>query len=406
MLSPKQLALIGDPASVTLAHGSIRSGKTLAELIAFVQWIKHDAPAGPLAIIGVTRDTINRNLLEQLDLLDPAICTWSKQSNTCTIYGRTVHRISGNDARAEAKIRGLTLAGALVDEATLMPEAMFVQLLGRLSVHGSKLFASTNPDNPLHWLKVTYIDRAEELDWNVQHFTMRDNPGLNADYIRAKEREFTGLFHRRFIEGAWVAAEGSIYPTFDHEKHVVDYWDLPPARMALGIGVDYGTTNASSAVTLYLGDDNRLYITDEWRVDQENRLSPLTDLELSRSYREWLALPHHPTSTYTFGNHYVDPAAASFKTQLRRDGVRHIKNANNNVNYGIKLIASLISADRLRITNRCPGLLKEISGYSWDARAAARGEDKPIKEDDHSVDSMRYAVVSSEPWWRRHIPTI
>ena len=264
MLSPKQLTLIRPEQHVTLAHGSIRSGKTMSELIAFADWIKNDAPPGPLAIIGITHDTINRNLLEQLDVLDPRICDWTIRGSTCKIMGRTVHRISANDSKAESKIRGLTLAGALVDEITLMQKAMFVQLLGRLSVPGAKLFGTTNPDNPAHWLKTDYIDRADELGWNVQHFTMRDNPGLTPEYIEAKEREFTGLYYRRFILGEWVAAEGAIYPMFDRDQHVVDFLDLPPTTMALGVGVDYGTTNASSAISLYLGDDNRLYLTDEW----------------------------------------------------------------------------------------------------------------------------------------------
>ena len=406
MLSPKQLRLIRPDETVTVAHGSIRSGKTMAELIAFIDWIANDAPPGPLAIIGVTRDTINRNLLEQLDLLDPRITQWTTRASTCQIMGRTVHRISSNDSKAETKIRGLTLAGALLDEATLIHEATFVQLLGRLSIPGARLFATTNPDNPSHWLKTKYIDRATLLGWNVQHFTMRDNPGLTPAYIEAKEREFTGLYYRRFILGEWVAAEGAIYPDFDRDKHVVPFLDLPPARMALGIGIDYGTTNASSALALYLGTDNRLYLTDEWRIDQGNRLTSMTDAELSRSFTAWLAQPHHPTARYPFSQFFVDPAAASFKTQLHRDGVRHVKNANNNVVYGIKLVASLIATDRLRISDRCTGLLDEIGGYRWDTKAAERGEDKPVKTADHSIDATRYAIASSEPWWRRHIPTI
>ena len=404
LLSPKQVALIDSTNPVTLSDGSIRSGKTLADIIAFITWIQADAPPGPLAIIGVTRDTINRNILEQIDLLDPSICTWRQNGTTCKIFGRTVHRISGNDARAESKIRGLTLAGALVDEATLMPQSMFVQLLGRLSISGARLFASTNPDNPRHWLKTDYLDRIDDLGWHHQHFTMRDNPGLTAEYVEAKEREFTGLFYRRFILGEWVAAEGSIYPTFDHAKHVVDWYDMPPTQMGLAIGIDYGTTNASSAIALYLGQDNRLYLADEWRIDQSTRLAPMTDSELSDSYRQWLTRPHHPTTSHPISQHYVDPAAASFKTQLKRDQVKYVRDANNQVNYGIKLVGSLIATDRLRVSTRCTGFLQEVSGYAWDSKAATRGEDKPVKTNDHSMDAARYAITSSEAWWRTHIP--
>ena len=112
------------------------------------------------------------------------------------------------------------------------------------------------------------------------------------------------------------------------------------------------------------------------------------------------------SARHPFSQFFVDPAAASFKTQLHRDGVRHVKNANNNVAYGIKLVASLIAADRLRVSDKCTGLLEEIGGYRWDQKAAERGEDKPVKTADHSIDATRYAITSSESWWRRYIPSI
>jgi len=132
----------------------------------------------------------------------------------------------------------------------------------------------------------------------------------------------------------------------------------------------------------------------------------MTDAELSHSYREWLNQPHHPLEQHPFTRHFVDPAAASFKTQLTRDKVRHVLNADNDVTAGIKLTASLFAQDRIRISNRCPGLLTELPSYAWDKKASEKGEDKPLKEDDHSVDSLRYAIASSESWWRRHIPTL
>ena len=78
---------------------------------------------------------------------------------TVKVLGRTVHVMGASDAKAEMVLRGMTVAGVLVDEVTTIPEQFFTQLLGRMSVAGAKLFGTTNPDSPAHWLKRKFLDR-------------------------------------------------------------------------------------------------------------------------------------------------------------------------------------------------------------------------------------------------------
>ena len=161
--------------------------------------------------------------------------------------GREVYVVGANDERAEAKrIRGATFAGALVDEATIVPESFFRMLLSRLSVDGAKLFATTNPDSPYHWLKTQFIDREAELDLKVFKFNLEDNPSLSQNYIKALKSEYQGLWYRRFINGEWVLAEGSVYDFFDQKIHCRRE---PPSYAKYYVaGVDYGTANPFAAV--------------------------------------------------------------------------------------------------------------------------------------------------------------
>lgn len=403
-LSAKQKAFILDPSPVKVSHGSIRSAKTTAQLLDWLRWVP-SAPAGNLAIVGRTRDTVGRNLLTQIEQMDPDVISWRLGAPTCTIMGRIHHILGANDATSESKVRGLTLAGAFVDEATLIPEAFFTTLLGRLSVQGARLTATTNPDNPEHWLKTKYLDRADAIGWSVWHFTMDDNPGLPPEYIKRVSSEYTGLFYRRFIEGAWVSAEGAIYDTWDPARHVVPWADLPPMRRVLALGIDYGTTNPTSAVLLGIGDDGILYAIDEWRHDGGATAINLSDAVLSARIRSWLAEPHHPDPRTPAPEWVVvDPAAASFKVQMMNDGVYNIMNGSNAVLYGIRVVSSLLGTGRLRVSDRCRGIIKEAAGYRWDPKAAAKGEDAPVKQNDHSMDALRYAVATTETEWRAHIP--
>ncbi|MDU1605019.1 MAG: PBSX family phage terminase large subunit [Clostridium sp.] len=411
-LSPRQIeswAASTNRDNFTLWDGAIRSGKTIISLIAFIHWLSN-APRGPVAILGKTRTTIIRNVLDVIAMIAPkAIGGYGMASERVKIMGRWVWIVGANDAQAESKIRGLTLAGAYVDEATLLPEAMFVQLLGRLSVTGARLFATTNPDSPSHWLKTNYIDRINELDgWGFWHFTMDDNPGLTPEYVAAKKKEFTGLWYRRFIQGEWVSAEGAVYDMWDPTTHVVPWDSLPRMVDCYAVGIDYGTQNPTAAIILAMGENGHLYLADEFRIDATNRgHGTWTDREQSEALLRWLKekqhFPHPENADLHPRRLIVDPAAASFKVQLQQDNAWGLTDADNDVLYGIRLVANGLASGWLHVSDRCTGFIAEAPGYSWDPKAQLAGTDKPIKTADHSLDAARYALTTTERLWR---PTI
>jgi len=392
-LSTRQLGFIKDESSVKIAHGSIRSSKTTAQIIDWLRWIPN-APPGPLAVVGRTKDTVGRNVLEVIEQLDPRAIRWRPGAPTAVIMGRRHHVLGANDQQSETKVRGLTLAGALVDEVTVLPESMFVTLLGRLSVTGARLIGTTNPDSPNHWLKTKYLDRAADLGWSVWHFTMRDNPGLSAEYIDRMEREYTGLYYRRFILGEWVAAEGAILDRWDPDTMVVPWADMPPMLRYVAVGIDYGTTNPSAAVLVGQDRLGRYWLVDEFRHDPGQAPgSRLTDAALSKRMIRWLLDEHHPAPTEpVIPSVVADPAAASFRVQMAQDGIR-TRPANNEVLTGIQHMASLIGKDMLRVSDRCKGFIQEAPGYSWDKKATEKGHDAPVAVADHSLDAARYALM-------------
>lgn len=408
-LSRKQLRSIGRAtARINLWHGSVRSGKTIASLLAFVIAVATAGPSGLIIICGRSLQTIERNCLEPLQdaaLFGPLArhVVHTRGATTAVILGRTVHLIGAADARAEGRLRGLTAQLAYVDEATLMPEGFWTQLLARLSVPGARLYATTNPDSPRHWLKTGYLDRAAELNLRAWHFKLADNPSLSREYVADLAAEYVGLWRRRMIDGAWVVAEGAIYDMWDEARHVVDA--LPDMRR-YWTGIDYGTTNAFAALLLGEGVDGRLYVCSEWRHDSRRVHRQMTDAQYSAAVRQWLATWRRPdagpnapagvTPEWTF----IDPSAASFSTQMWADGYAHPARASNEVADGIRSVSSLLAADRLLVHESCEGLLAELPGYSWDPKATEHGEDKPLKVDDHSADALRYVVHSTAHEWR------
>src|ERR1700724_394600 len=123
-------------------------------------------------------------------------------------------------------------------------------LLTRMSPEGARLYGTTNPDSPYHWLKTDYLDnhdlRAKNLLWSA-HFTMADNPNLTPEFVEAQHRLYRGFFHQRFIQGRWVLAEGVIYKDSWSEDVLYDVQDEPIGLRARGghqqriIAIAYGT---------------------------------------------------------------------------------------------------------------------------------------------------------------------
>jgi PBSX family phage terminase large subunit len=401
-LSTKQIDSIMEArAFQNIWEGSVRSGKTIASLLRWLDFVANRPDGGELVMVGRTRDSLARNVFGPLT--DPNIfgalaqdIHYTSGAPTANVLGRTVHALGANDAQAEPKVRGLTCAGAYCDEITTLPKSFYDQLNARCSVEGSKIFGTTNPDNPQHWARKDYLQRPRETRLRSWHFVMDDNPGLSDAYKARTKASYTGLFYKRNVLGLWVQAEGAIYDMWDETRHVVS--ELPPITRWFAVGIDHGTKNPFSAVLLGLGTDGRLYAASEWRHDSAKAQRQMTDAEYSTEVRAWLArLGIRPEWVV------VDPSAAGFIEQLHRDGVTPA-GADNSVRDGIATVASLLAAGRLLIHESCRGLIEEFPAYVWDDKAAEKGEDKPVKFADHSLDALRYAVRTTEALWRPHVP--
>jgi PBSX family phage terminase large subunit len=374
-------------ARINIYEGAVRSGKSHTALRRFLTELRI-GPKGEYIIVGKSERTVLHNVIEPLnseEFLDGTI-RYNRGLGELKIYDKKVYVVGANDERAEGKIRGSTLAGALVDEATIIPESFFKMLLSRLSIEGAKLFATTNPDSPLHWLKTDFIDRQSDLDISVFKFTLDDNPSLGEVYKNNLKREYKGLWYKRFILGDWVLAEGSIYDFFDTSIHTVRQSKTYAKQWYLGI--DYGTTNAFAAVLVGFNDEQHpaLWTEKEYYWDSKAMGYQKTDTEYAIDIeREFGGYPIQLI--------YLDPSAASFEVELRRQK-KPVKQANNDVLDGIRYVGSLIAQGDLVICHACKHLIKEIESYVWDAKSVKLGEDKPVKQRDHAVDAMRYVLYS------------
>ncbi|MGW4850157.1 PBSX family phage terminase large subunit [Streptomyces sp. NPDC004288] len=398
-----------------LWEGAVRSSKTISSIMVWLKYVR-TGPAGPLLMAGKTERTLKRNIIDVIvAMVGSQRCVYKAGAGELILFGRTIYTAGANDERAAEKIKGLTLAGAYLDEVTTFPESFFAMLGTRLSVPGAQWFGTTNPEGPNHWLKKKYLDRARlhlqrdgqlaessdpaAIDLHRFSFSLDDNPFLPAPYVEALKVEYTGLFYRRYVLGEWCLAEGIVYDAFNEAKHVIDV--LPDMSHWMCVGLDYGTINPFAALLVGVGVDQRLYVASEYRHDSRTARRQLTDAQYSEGLRGWLASYEHRGSKGVAPQWvFVDPSAASFMTQLWADGVPGVAKADNTVKDGIRSVSLALGRGVLSVHRSCAGLLAELPSYAWDEKAAKRGEDAPLKVDDHSVDALRYALHSTVHQWR------
>ena len=392
-----------------IADGAIRSGKTVAMAVSFVIWGMTNFDRQNFIMAGKTVKSFQRNVLKPLQAILPGrgySCRYLQTDGLLRVSKglktNDFYVFGGKDEASQDLVQGLTAAGAYFDEVALMPESFVNQATGRLSVDGSKMWFNCNPEAPLHWFKRNWIDRADEKGLLCLHFTMDDNFSLSED-IKARYRAmYSGVFYLRYVKGLWAVAEGLIYSMFS-DANIYNDDSRPMAMLNTSvryIACDYGTTNP--CVFLDIRDDGQdIWIENEWRWDsksEEARRLPVpnkTDAEYADAMREFMTDDPQEQCMIV-----VDPSAKSFITELRQRGF-YVREGNNDVLDGIRETATLFTLNHLHIHERCTGLIRELRSYVWDAKAEERGEEKPVKMQDHAPDALRYYVRTVLPDWRK-----
>jgi len=379
---------------MVIAEGAIRSGKTIAMIDSFITWSLAKHRHQNFIVAGKSMGALKRNVLEPMFQILTAKGIdyhYHRSENPHIIIGTNTYYLFGaNNEASQDTLQGLTAAGAYLDEVALFPRSFVDQAIGRCSAetdgNGAKVFFNCNPAGPYHWFKTDFIDKAKEKRILVHHFTMDDNLSLSEKVKERFRRMFSGVFFKRYILGLWVMAEGVVYDMFDEAVHVVD--DLPPLFDRLFVGGDYGINNPTAF--LLCGQKGKdFYVTREYYFDSKKAGKQKTVAQLAEDFVSFIG-DDRPEIIF------LDPSAAALILELKQKGIANIKGADNSVNDGIQLVQNLLTGNggRLFVHRSCVNLIREFYSYLWDPKAQARGEDEVIKENDHALDALRYALFT------------
>ena len=373
-----------------IADGSIRSGKTVSMSLSYVMWAMSEFSDQNFGMAGKTIGSFRRNVLNNLKLMlkSRGYTAIDHRADNLLVVKRDgienrFYIFGGKDERSQDLIQGITLAGMFFDEVALMPESFVNQATARCSVESSKWWFNCNPDGPFHWFKLNWVDRYKEKNMLYLHFTMDDNLSLSETIKLRYQRQWTGVFYDRYIRGLWSVAEGIIYDMFSAKKHVLNQ-NISIAGKKY-ISCDYGTQNPM--VFLMWAKFNKKWICiKEYYYSGRDQRKQKTDSEYADDLVEFIG-------DEEIEQIIIDPSAASFITEVKKRGY-NVKKANNDVDNGIRLVGNMLNLGKLMFSSQCRMTIKEFGSYVWNQKSAMKGEDVPVKENDHCMDAVRYFVYT------------
>jgi PBSX family phage terminase large subunit len=373
-----------------IADGSVRSGKTMSMTVGFLMWACSVFDGQSFAICGKTIESLRRNVVLHLRewLPDDFDVLEKRQENALIVsfngHTNRFHMFGGRDESSYMLIQGMTLAGVFFDEVALQPRSFVEQALARCSVDGSRFWFNCNPSSPEHWFYKEWVQGAASKNALRLHFTMDDNLSLS-DKIRERyENMYSGVFYDRYIRGLWVLAEGLVYPLAP-----TGAYDAPPPDTCdrYFVAMDYGIQNAT-AMLLFGRHDGIWYVVDEYYHSGRDTQEQKTDEE----YYEALC---DLVGDRAIDCVIVDPSASSFITLVRKRHRFKVRKAHNDVLKGIQDTATALTEGFVKVcAEACPNVTREFGLYVWSDKPSDK--DKVVKENDHSMDALRYGVETME----------
>ena len=395
--------LMFSEVSQILLEGAVRSGKSYTRNFVSLAFIKKLKSPRNILVSGRTSGTVKQNVLSEWERLlgnkefkrrndanGEYFIIPLKGFENKKIYIRG--RLKETDYK---KIQGMTLDFWYCDERTNQHKSFFDMALTRLSLAHSKCILTCNPSSPYHFLKTDFIDKVttdkiKSKYFKSYKFLFEDNPSLGKRYKETIKNSLTGVDFDRLIKGLWVLADGLIYKCFDKNLNVKKFTQEEIENLkrngTIFIGCDYGTLNATVFLK-FVKINNIFYLIDEYYYSGR-------ESEVQKTTREYVLEMQKFIGNDKVKNIIIDPSASYFKTDLIKNNIKQILNRKNEVLRGIRKTRNEISNKNIIINEKCKSTIKELECYSWDTKASLKGEDIPLKVNDHRMDALRYVIYT------------
>lgn len=390
----------GIKATISVAEGAVRAGKTVDNVAMFAKMLELGVQDKIHLASGSTSANAKLNIGDcngfGLEYIFRGRCKWSKYKGNECLRIKTANReyivifVGGSKADSFKKIRGNSYGMWIATEINLHHDSFIKDAFNRqIASKTRRVFWDLNPSSPANFIYKDYIDKFEETygeRYNYEHFTIRDNASITEDRIRDIESQYdkNSVWYRRDILGERCNAEGLVYPMFNKDIHVVRKGDVQ-TEGDYYVSSDYGIQNATVFLLWQkeVGSKRWICLNEYYYSGRDNHYQKTVSEHVKGLIQMLNGI--EPRAII------VDPSASALITEIRRKGY-HVRRADNDVKEGIDDVSTMLANELIAFCDCCVNTIGEFGIYSWDEKASDRGEDAPLKENDHAMDATRYFV--------------
>ena len=379
-----------------VAEGGKRGGKNVINTLAFAIALEtHPSTLHLAAGVSLASAKLNIFACDGFGLVNyfEGRCREGKYKNRDALYIRNqrgadiVVLASGGAKDGDEKyIKGNSYGCAYITEANECHPKFIQEVFDRtIASPARKVFHDLNPKAPRHFYYTDILgfhqrqqDENPGYGLNYGHFTIADNMSISDEQLRVVLSTYDkrSLWYSRDILGQRIAAGGLVYDRFDPRLHCVPAEKRDYTKYY--VSCDYGTQNPT--VFLLWGHCGGVwYLVKEYYYSGRDNEHTLTNSEYLSVYRKF-------TEGLRITAVIIDPSASSFIAELTRAGIRYQK-ARNDVVEGIRATGDCLNLGKIKINETCEHTIGEFGLYMWDDKSP---DDKPVKENDHAMDSARY----------------
>ncbi|MBQ3234795.1 MAG: terminase family protein [Clostridia bacterium] len=286
------------------------------------------------------------------------------------------------------KFQGTSLDFVWFDEEP--PKEIYDECRMRVLDKRGDIFGTMTPLKGLTFIyEEIYLNKYNQSSVWYEFIEWADNPYLSKSEIKMLTQSMSEseLNSRRY--GLFQSDTGPVYWEFDENVHVIEPFSVP-FDWQDNISIDPGLKNPLSCHFYAVDYDGNVYVVAEhyerglsveehadkiklladkigWRRGRDGRLSALID---SAANQKTLA------------------GVKSVSELFYDNGINVNSNVDKDLFTGINRVKSYLKNNRLYIFKNCVNLVREIKGYRWGK------EDVPVKKDDHSLDELRYYIMT------------
>ena len=382
-----------------IKSGATRSGKTYMDYFVIPKRIRaRIGKPGLVAIIGVSKETIRRNIIEPLrQIWGEKLVGDINSQNICYMFGEKVYCLGAEKISQVSKLRGSSIKYCYGDEIADWNHEVFDMLKSRLDKPYSCFDGACNPQHPTHWFK-KFLD--SDADIYLQHYTIFDNPFLDPKFVEELCKEYDGtILYDRYIKGIWKRAEGAIYRRFaDNIKnyycHIVEKIEkdisvkqiLKSSIIEIAIGVDFGGNKSGHAfvATAKTRGYKELIVLKSERHFGDLDSNQIDELLLDFMRKVFTA---YGTIDYVYwdnaetvlGRGITRAIDKVFPNVIVRPAIKEI------VNDRIKCTVRLMGAGRFFYCDDCQSIKDALSDAVWNDK---KQEDERLDDGSTDIDSL------------------